>query len=123
MTSRAVVALGLALILAVTLAAQDRPSLTFRLVQGGYIVGIGVDWGLSYAAVTHFGFREMNPAAAWTLRNPTVGVASALAESAAFALITEFAWKRNRTAGWVIAIAALVVKGVVIAHNIRELSR
>jgi hypothetical protein len=100
---------------------DNHPPLSFRLAQSAYVAGEGVDWGLSYAAVTKMGYTELNGAAAWQLKNPTVGVAAVLVIDTAFILLTDLAWKQNRVIGWALVIAAVLVKGYVIAHNLGTL--
>jgi hypothetical protein len=101
---------------------QDkRPPLSFRLAQSVYVAGEGIDWGLSYVAVTKMGYTELNGAAAWQLKNPTVGAVAVVAFSAAFTAITDLAWKQNRAVGWALVIAAVLVKGYVVARNIGTL--
>jgi hypothetical protein len=116
-------ALALAILIAVNVNGQDRPPAAFRLLQGGVVMGNGIDLGLSHVAVNVLGATEYNPVGSWIIRRPVAAVAYMGVMSLGFTWATDELWRVNKTLAWIVAGASFALKAWAIYHNFRSLER
>jgi hypothetical protein len=100
---------------------QDKPSGPFRSLQFIYVGGDGIDFGLTYAALSTGKYKELNPAASWYVDKPILGLAVHAAIDIGVVTLTSKLYKSNRTLAWIFLGAATVVKGYILFRNFRTL--